>query len=566
MFVFEGPDGVGKSTIIQETKKKLVDDGFDVLNLSFPGKTQGTLGKLVYDIHHNKQGFSLNDSPSSSLQVLHVAAHIDCIENIIKPALNNGKIILLDRFWWSTVVYSLINFIPKVVLDSMITIENQHWGNIKPNALFLIDRESSFREEFSFNKWSRLKNEYIKLADKESENYEILVIHNSRSVSCVVNNILISIHKKLETKNYSIKTVKEKQRKKKDIQKHITRDPWYPAKITPVYDTYWKFAAKRQEIFFQRIINNNPPYADDPILKEYKFTNAYRASDRVSQYLIKNVIYEGDQSPEELFFRIILFKTFNKIQTWEMLSQEIDCIKWEEYKYSRYEKILSNAVKSKQSIYSAAYIMPSGGKCFGHNLKYRNHLQLIELMMKDNVPARICGSKNLQNIFLLLRSYPMIGDFLAFQYTIDLNYSAMIDFPESSFVVPGPGARNGIHKCFSDLGGLSEVDIIKLMTNKQNYEFERLGIDFKDLWGRSLQLIDCQNLFCEVDKYARIAHPDIKGLTGRSRIKQKFRSNNYEPIQYFYPPKWNINKAIHDYLIKASYNVSEKGSNNVNSI
>ncbi len=57
----------------------------------------------------------------------------------------------------------------------------------------------------------------------------------------------------------------------------------------------------------------------DEILSTYKFTNAYRAADRVSQYLIREVIYHGDQSPENLFFRTLLFKIFNKIDTWELL-------------------------------------------------------------------------------------------------------------------------------------------------------------------------------------------------------------------------------------------------------
>jgi len=51
----------------------------------------------------------------------------------------------------------------------------------------------------------------------------------------------------------------------------------------------------------------------------YRFTNVYRASDRVSQYLIRRVIYEGDQSEEEVFFRTLLFKIFNRIETWEIL-------------------------------------------------------------------------------------------------------------------------------------------------------------------------------------------------------------------------------------------------------
>ena len=58
-----------------------------------------------------------------------------------------------------------------------------------------------------------------------------------------------------------------------------------------------------------------------------------------------------------------------------------------------------------------------------------------------------------------------------------------------------------------------------------------------------MQLIDCQNLFCEVDKYARVAHPEIRGISPRTRIKQKFRSN-MTPIDYWFPPKWSINERI----------------------
>lgn len=94
-------------------------------------------------------------------------------------------------------------------------------------------------------------------------------------------------------------------------------------KPTPVYETYWKFAVKRQEIFFNRMEDKVFPWTDDEILKTYKFTNAYRASDRVSQYLIKNVIYsEGNYTPEDKCFRILLFKLFNKIETWEFLEKK----------------------------------------------------------------------------------------------------------------------------------------------------------------------------------------------------------------------------------------------------
>src|SRR3546814_17144859 len=90
------------------------------------------------------------------------------------------------------------------------------------------------------------------------------------------------------------------------------------------------------------------------------------------------------------------------------------------------------------------------------------------------------------------------------------------------FVIPGPGARDGLRKCFAATGGLSDAELIRLMADRQEQERARLGLEFPSLWGRPLQLIDCQNLFCEVDKYARVAHPEAAGLTGRTRINQKF--------------------------------------------
>src|ERR1700730_9858557 len=88
-----------------------------------------------------------------------------------------------------------------------------------------------------------------------------------------------------------------------------------PLQPTVVFGTYWRFAAERQEIFFRRLKNSDPPWTRDSVLQQHKFTNAYRASDRVSQYLIRHVIYGGSFSQRDLFFRILLFKMFNRIET-----------------------------------------------------------------------------------------------------------------------------------------------------------------------------------------------------------------------------------------------------------
>jgi len=313
-----------------------------------------------------------------------------------------------------------------------------------------------------------------------------------------------------------------------------------PPKRSAVYDTYWKFASERQEIFFRRVRGEPPPWTNDPILLKHKFTNAYRASDRVTQYLIRNVIYQGDQNPDEVFFRCILFKIFNRESTWELFKAAFGEVRYSTYSFKQYAAILDRAKVQGDPIFSAAYIMPSGSGEFADPRKHRSYLALLERIMIDSVPLRLTEISSMVDAFKLLLAYPMLGNFLAYQFVIDLNYSAAINFSEMEFVVPGPGAIGGIRKCFTTTGDLSEADIIRFVADAQNEEFTRLGLKFRSLWGRQLQLIDCQNLFCEVDKYARVAHPEIKGVSGRTQIKQKFTASS-QPIHYWFPPKWKLN-------------------------
>jgi alpha-glutamyl/putrescinyl thymine pyrophosphorylase clade 1 len=318
-----------------------------------------------------------------------------------------------------------------------------------------------------------------------------------------------------------------------------------PLKPTVVFETYWRFAAERQAIFFRRLAGRPAPWTDDPILQQHKFTNAYRASDRVSQYLIRHVIYEGDPEPEEVFFRTLLFKLFNRIETWNTLKETVGEIRYRTYAFSAYDSALSSAVESGERIYSPAYIMPSGGRIGQSQRKHQMHLKLLERMMANGLPRQIQRARSMEEVFGMLRAYPTIGDFLAYQYATDLNYSPLTNFDEMEFVVPGPGAKDGIRKCFSDLGGTSASDTIRAVTERQDKCFATLAINFTSLWGRPLQLIDCQNLFCEVGKYARVKHPEFVGITKRARVKQRFRPKP-EIVCYWYPPKWNLNQLIEE--------------------
>jgi 5-hmdU DNA kinase, helical domain len=310
-----------------------------------------------------------------------------------------------------------------------------------------------------------------------------------------------------------------------------------------VYDTYWAFAADRQEIFHMRVRGEPAPWTTDPILRWHRFTNPYRAADRVSQYLIRRVAYSGDQSADEVVFRVILFKLFNRITTWELLTEALGPPTARDFSVERYDGELSASFARGKRLYSAAYIMPAASR--GATRKHRSHLELLRTTLDESLPQRLVGAASMEDAFLTLMSYRGIGAFLAYQLITDLNYSSVLDFSEMDFVTAGLGARSGLRKCFSDPGDYDDEGLIRYVASRQAEEFAARGLEFEDLWGRPLQLIDCQNLFCEVDKYASVAHPEVEGIGHRTRIKQKF-SPTTEPVEVWFPPKWGLNERLPD--------------------
>jgi hypothetical protein len=305
-----------------------------------------------------------------------------------------------------------------------------------------------------------------------------------------------------------------------------------------VFDTYWRFAAERQAMLFRRLAGDVGPWTSDPILRSHRFTNVYRVADRVSQYLIRDVQQRPDRSqePRELFFRTILFKLFNRIETWEALEEHLGPLAWATFDLNKAAAILDARQNCGLRNYSAAYIMPPPN--LGHARKHANHLALLARMMADLVPEPVRKAPSLAAVYESLVRYPSLGPFLAFQYAIDLNYSDLLDFNENDFVVAGPGALDGIAKCFVDVGGLSPSAVIEWMVDNQDAEFGRLGLNFQRLLGRRLHLIDCQNLFCEISKYARVAHPGVCGLSGRRQIKQVYRVDPRPLPPIALPKRW----------------------------
>jgi hypothetical protein len=311
---------------------------------------------------------------------------------------------------------------------------------------------------------------------------------------------------------------------------------------TVVFDTYWRFAAERQAMLFRRLHGSPPPWTEDPTLQRFRFTNAYRASDRTSQYLIRRVIYEGPQAHREVVFRTLLFRLFNLPSTWEAIRARLGMPCADDFDPARYGHALLEHSARGATLYSAAYVIPPVPQ-MGPGRKHDQHLRLIRTMLEDRVDERIGAARSLEDVYDLLTGYPSLGRFLAFQLAIDLNYGPHLSFSEMDFVAAGPGAQEGIGKCFDRRDGWSDEDIIRWVADRQNVEFADRGLTFTTLWGRPLQLIDCQNLFCEIAKYSRVAHPEFTAANGRHRMKRTFAPGTASE-QPWYPPKWGINEAI----------------------
>jgi hypothetical protein len=195
---------------------------------------------------------------------------------------------------------------------------------------------------------------------------------------------------------------------------------------SPVFDTYWRFAAARQQVYEARLAGAPQPWTDDPILGRHRFTNCYRAADRVSQVLIGQVVYQGSQVWEEVFFRTLLFKVFNKASTWQLLTGALRVVRWDTYDYRAVDGVLSEAFAAGRRLYSAAYIAPPPQ--LGEDRKHRNHLRLLEMMMASHAPHRVLSAPTMREAYQVLLNYPAIGPFLAYQFLIDLNYAAQMPF------------------------------------------------------------------------------------------------------------------------------------------
>jgi dTMP kinase len=179
LIVFEGPDGIGKSSVVRQIAERLKPSNRVVRRESFPGDRSGSLGALIYGLHHESRRHGVDDITPLALQALHIAAHLDSIETTILPALQAGEIMLLDRFWWSAWVYGTAAKANEAALELLIQAEQTVWRDRTPDAVFVMMRTQAFRAEHHQAQFDQYRELYQEISRREQGRYPVFAVENS---------------------------------------------------------------------------------------------------------------------------------------------------------------------------------------------------------------------------------------------------------------------------------------------------------------------------------------------------------------------------------------------------
>ncbi|EPS94550.1 hypothetical protein FOMPIDRAFT_1033300 [Fomitopsis schrenkii] len=297
-----------------------------------------------------------------------------------------------------------------------------------------------------------------------------------------------------------------------DRRRSARRDRSLP--VSPVLDTLFYFMSERHQVFLRRTEGDERPWTEDATLGRYPFTNVFRVYDRTTQYILRHVIGEGSQDLTESCFRVILFRMFNKIETWKYLQKQVGEITWDSFDVYTYEQVLT-AVEGP--LYGFAYICPAPTNIGGGKINCARHLRLVQLLMEENLPKQLQRCRYLKDAHGWLRLFPSMGDFTALQLALDLNMLPHFKWSEDEWVTPGPGAKAALRKIFGPGVAAVELEAIQWLHATQDEHFSRLGIpvDRRPRLCASrrpgVSMVDLEHSLCECDKYSRAVHPEIRG-------------------------------------------------------
>ena len=182
---FEGTDGCGKSTQIRMAAKHLKSQGYPVRVFKDPGGTR--VGEEIRRILLAKKSHR-DPIDSVAEALLYLASRRVLVSRLIKPALDQGRIILCDRFTDSTLAYQ--GFGRGLFLPELRTLCSFASGGLKPDLTFLLDIEPGIGltrvkgtdriEGLGLDFQQKVRRGYLNLAKQESGRIKVISGDGSR--------------------------------------------------------------------------------------------------------------------------------------------------------------------------------------------------------------------------------------------------------------------------------------------------------------------------------------------------------------------------------------------------
>jgi len=247
----------------------------------------------------------------------------------------------------------------------------------------------------------------------------------------------------------------------------------------------------------------SPPWTDDPILQEFKFCQVFREDDRTTRWF-RTHIREPMRNEEDVLMATIIFRWFNLIETGRTLIDHDLLRKWNR------KKAIYEITKQPKWI-TGAYIIktPNGmdkvtgvAECVSHIWKAR---ESILSRLHENLAK---GESSLEATWLILRDYPYMGPFMAYEVVTDLRHTYLLENANDimTWANAGPGAMRGLNRLTGRPLDYSRKSHPWCKEMQDLFEQVKKilapSIIFRN--GANYEMREIEGGLCEFDKYSRI--------------------------------------------------------------
>ncbi len=287
---------------------------------------------------------------------------------------------------------------------------------------------------------------------------------------------------------------------------------------------FWWFIYERQSIWSRRFLDRlPPPWTEDNVMREERFTNVYRELDPGTQYVINEILETKAPKPDKIF-NTMLYRLIGRSETHAALGFQRLATFDPEY--------LEHSLKGLRElkgipVFTAAY-MVSGYTLMGSRDKVENVARLFALLHSNFNKFYNCilSCSSSADVYDVIRSASGFGNFLAYQVLVDLLYplkvyewASLLPYSHDDWASAGPGAQRGITILLKEGMKADHLDVMRWLHFNQKVEFNRLDLKFpwridQDDKNVEISLANIQNCLCEFHKYVKISEG-----TGRGRRK-----------------------------------------------